>query len=57
MAGVDELLASPGVDRLVADVEVRRHLGDTVADATRSRTLRRNSGEYRLGIVGCPPDY
>lgn len=45
-ASVDPVLPQPGVDRLVADLQVEGHLDTLRPEATRSSTLRRNSGGY-----------
>jgi hypothetical protein len=44
LAAVDRLLPPPVVNRLRADLQVVRDLRCRPPDATRSRTLRRNSG-------------
>jgi hypothetical protein len=51
LAVIDQLLASPHVDRLIADIEISGDRRDATRRpaATRSRTLRRNSAGYLFG--------
>jgi hypothetical protein len=46
LTGVDELLAAPDVDRLLADVQISGELGDPTSGRDQIQTLPRNLGGY-----------
>jgi len=54
LSGVDELLAVPGANRLIADVEIRRDLGDTLAGRNQVERIAPGLGWVPLGRRGLP---
>ena len=59
LAGVDQLLVAPGVDRLFADVEICGDLGDAATGcdevehlASKLRRVPLGHGEWSSGLLG-----
>src|SRR6266511_5011585 len=57
LAAIDQLLTPPAVDRLIADLEQARNLGDCLTAATRSSARRRNSAGYPFRAIRDLPNH